>query len=211
MKKEITYIIAALLLVGCTQTEEQNVETSSSSEKSDTRLTTMDEPVRIKRDSIHPEVQPEAPVRLATFSGAWFQVSYPENFTASPTSPTDIFGDYEFVETDEARFTSPDGTVEFFVFSPQWGGDPIDYLVKKPNETTVDQTEDKANSNDPFAVSHHWVTYEDKEGKYTRSYHSLMTESTHHVFGVKYTNRKMYERYKADYLAFKTSLQQFAD
>ena len=187
MKKGI-YMIAALLFVGCAGTEEQEIDSAEEQIEVENQETQSEETTRVKRDSIHPE----APVQMATFSGSWFQVEYPNDFIASPTSPIDVFGDYEFVETDEARFTSPDGTVEFFVFSPQWSGDPIDYLVEQENEKTVDQSEEKANSDDPFAVSHHWVTYEDKEGKYTRSYHSLMTESTHHVFGVKYTNRKMY-------------------
>ncbi|MDG1332981.1 MAG: hypothetical protein P8P74_11675 [Crocinitomicaceae bacterium] len=211
MKKGI-YIIAALLLTACGETESEDIVAVENEAQAENQETQIEEPLRVKRDSIHPEVKPEAPVKLSTYSATWFQVDYPENFTASPSGPMQIYGDdYEFVETEEAKFTSPDGTVEFFVFSPQWGGDPIDYLIEQPNEKTVDQSEDKANSDDPFAASHHWVTYEDKEGKYTRSYHSIMTENTHHVFGVKYTTRKMYERYKAAYLAFKKSLQQFAD
>lgn len=210
MKKGI-YIITALLFVACTESVKEDLESEANQVNPESVEAAIEEPVRMKRDSVHTETKPEAPIPMATFSGNWFQVEYPKNFTPSPTSPTNSFRDYEFVETDEATFTSPDGTVEFFVFSPQWGGDPIDYIIEQPNEKTVDQSEDKANSDDPFAISHHWVTYEDKEGKYTRSYHSQMTESTHQVFGVKYTNRKMYERYKAAYLAFKKSLQQFAD
>lgn len=206
-----SYIFIALLLGACTQAEQADIEITEDPVEVEREETVTEEPVRTKRDSIHSETSPEDIAQTATYSGSWFQIEYPDDFTASPTSPKEVYGEYEFVQTDEARFTSPDGTVEFFVFSPQWGGDPKDYLIEQANEKTVTQSEDKADSDDPFAASHHWVTYEDEEGKYTRSYHSIMTESTHHVFGVKYTNRKMYERYKASYLAFKQSLQQFAD
>ena len=207
--KKILFILTGLVISSCVQETEADVPLDE--DITEIEAVQIEEPIRAKRDTIHAEADSEIPIPMSTFSGTWFQVEYPGKFTASPREPIEISGDYEFVSTDEAKFTSPDGTVEFFVFSPQWGGDPVDYLVEGANEKTVAQSEDKANSDDPFAVSHHWVTYEDKEGKYTRSYHSLMTESTHHVFGVKYTSKKMYERYKAAYLAFKKSLQQFAD
>ncbi|PHR28699.1 MAG: hypothetical protein COA38_11945 [Fluviicola sp.] len=210
MKKGL-YFATALLFVACNQTEKTDLESITDTIETKIPESIAEEPIRVKRDSVHPELKPDEPIQMASFNGSWFRVEYPQNFTASPITPTQKYGDYEFVDTDEASFTSPDGTVEFFVYSPQWGGDPIDYLVEKSNEKTASSSEDNTNSDDPFSVSHHWVTYEDKEGKYTRSYHSLMTESTHHVFGVRYTNRKMYERYKAAYLAFKKSLQQFAD
>ena len=207
MKKGI-YLIAALMFVACTQSEKTDIESNGKTEQTKTQKK---EPNRAKRDSVEVKKPTESAIPMASFNGSWFRVEYPTNFSVSPSGPVDKYDDYEFVSTDEARFTSPDGTVEFFVFSPQWGGDPKNYLIQQSNEITVESSEEKANSDDPFAVSHRWVTYEDKNGKYTRSYHSLMTESTHHVFGIKYTDRKMYERYKAAYLAFKSSLQQFAD
>lgn len=210
MKKTL-YFATILLISACTQPEKTDVESKIDQVESERSESLTEEPIRLQRDAQDAVADVDAKVKLASFTGSWFKVEYPSDFAASPTKPKNKFNDYEFIETDEARFTSPDGTVEFFVFSPQWGGDPKDYLIQQANEKTVSSSEDIANSDDPYAVSHHWVTYEDKDGKYTRAYHSLMTESTHHVFGVKYTNRKMYERYKASYLAFKKSLQQFAD
>lgn len=210
MKKTL-YFAAALLISSCSQSEPKDLESKTDQIETKDTVAETEEPIRLQRDAQEAAIDVEVKVKLASFKGNWFKVEYPSDFAASPSGPKNKFNDYEFIETDEARFTSPDGTVEFFVFSPLWSGDPKDYLIQKANEKTVSSSEDIANSDDPFAVSHHWVTYEDKDGKYTRAYHSLMTESTHHVFGVKYTNRKMYERYKAAYLAFKKSLQQFAD
>ncbi|MFK7787681.1 MAG: hypothetical protein AB8B56_21345, partial [Crocinitomicaceae bacterium] len=176
MNKGVYYIIFALMLAACTEASDQ-IENDISEDQIEIQKeeTPAEEATRAKRDSIHTEAQPEAPVQMAKYSATWFQIEYPNDFTPSPTSPTQVYGDdYHFVETEEATFTSPDGTVEFFVFSPQWGGDPKDYLIEQPNEKTVSQSEDKSND-DSFPVSHHWVTYEDKEGKYTRAYHSVMT------------------------------------
>jgi trehalose-6-phosphate synthase len=210
--KTVSYLIIGLLVVACTQAED--VETNSVEDQAEAKTENVEteEPVRAKRDSIHTEAKPEAPAQLATYSATWFQIEYPSDFTASPTTPTSVYGDdYHFVETEEATFTSPDGTVEFFIFSPQWGGDPIDYLEQKSSEKVIETKEDQSTDDPFFTVTHTWKTFEDKQGKYTRAYHSIKTESTHCVFGVKYTNRKMYERYKAAYMTFKKSLQQFAD
>lgn len=209
MKKGL-YLATTLLFTACTQPETTRLESQTEAIETEILEPISEEHIHSKQDSVSIVESYHTGIKRP-FNGNWFRIFYPSNFMASPTSPTRKVETGTIIETDEAYITSPDGTVEFFVFSPQWSGDPIDYLVQQPNEKTVSRSEDKADSDDPFAVSHNWVTYEDKDGQYTRSYHSLRTESTHRVFGVKYTNRKMYKKYKAAYLAFKRSLQQFAD
>jgi hypothetical protein len=203
------YFAIAVLFAACTQNQEKELVSQNQPSKIKQNKRPTSSPKIVLNDDSSYEAK--ADELFPTYCGRWFTINYPSSFFATPRSPIGQFEEYKFIETDEARFTSPDGSVEFFVFSPQWGGDPNGYLIQQSNEKLVSSSEEKANSDEPFSVSHHWVTYEDKEGKYTRSYHSLITESAHHVFGVKYTNRKMYERYKAAYLAFKKSLQQFAD
>ncbi|MFT5859826.1 MAG: hypothetical protein ACI865_001932 [Flavobacteriaceae bacterium] len=144
-----------------------------------------------------------------TFNGEWFKINYPFGFTVNPSEPTDVYDDYTFVSTDEASFASPDETVSFFVYSPQWGGDPKNYLYPAPNEkiesdkTTVDEI-------DPNNI-YRWVTFADKDGNYMRSAYSKSTESTHLVFGIKYSDQEIYDLYKESYAAFKKSLVQYAD
>lgn len=209
--KKVLYFVSALILAACSQPDKTNVESKVDQEKVENSDSGSSEFERKKRNAPETTNAVETKLQVTSFNGNWFSVEYPSNFVALPKGPKNKFDNYEYVETDEALFTSPDGTVEFFVYSPQWSGDPKDYLIQKANEKTVSDSEDKANFDDPYAVSHRWVTYEDKGGKYTRAYHSQKTESTHLVFGVKYTSKKMYERYKAAYMAFKKSLQQFAD
>lgn len=206
--KTLFPILIFFLVASCSESTETdtptNDETSSSQNSIESEV-----PERVKRDSA--ESLRSYTDRLKDFKGNWFKVEYPSQFQASPLSPIEKTNDYEFVATDEATFVSPDGSIEFFVYSPLWSGNPNNYLQKRANEKIISDKTEKGDGSDPFSTTHHWVTFEDVDGKYTRAYHSLRTESTHHVFGVKYTNRKMYEVYKAAYLAFKKSLEQYAD
>lgn len=155
------------------------------------------------------ETKEEKSSALTTFKGNWFDIIYPSTFSSSPSTPIIEVDDYEFVETDEAYFLSADGEVEFFVYSPQWGGNPLIYLDMADNEEIDSEktTVDEINPN----IIVKWVTFKDKNGKYLRSYFSKQTESTHLVFGIKYANQTVYDLYKTDYAAFKKSLIQYAD
>ena len=128
-------------------------------------------------------------VSFKKYNGSWFSIEYPSNFIASPLEPIQTWDEYEHVETEEAFFTSPDGTMVFYVYSPQWGGE-TSYTERKENEELV--SEDASNGDEKELI---WVTYKDKEGSYVRSVYSQKTESTH------------LELYKH----FKSSLMQFAD
>jgi len=137
-----------------------------------------------------------------TFSGAYFTVKIPGGFKAKPSlnnggsSP------------DSAFFTSPDGKVEFYIYSPIWNGNPTDIQVKSATEEITDQKEEKNG-----AVIVRRVTIKAKDGSYFRSYED--TEDTEHntrrVLGIRYANAEAYAQYKDAYLAFKKSLQQFSD
>lgn len=141
------------------------------------------------------------------YYGNWFSIEYPATFTANPTEPVATFDNYSFVETDEANFLSPDGAIEFFVYSPQWGGEPDSYLTTFENEELIDEKETVT----PSAVTQRWITFKDVSGLYTRSVVSIKSESTHLVFGIKYKNAQVYEMYKESYIRFKKSLRQYAD
>jgi hypothetical protein len=65
------------------------------------------------------------------FKGAWFDVRYPAGWKAQRGQKSATSDE----STDSARFTSPDGRAEFYVFSPQWNGTPDVYDFKR--ETVV--------------------------------------------------------------------------
>ncbi len=144
------------------------------------------------------------------YSGAWFDISYPDDFVARPTTP--LQDGTDTVDTDEAFFASPDDAVEFFVYSPLWGGDPQNYLTAQPNEKIVSEKTDEKGEGEEKDVTR-WVTFQATDSSYMRSYVSSKYNNgeLHHVFGIKYKDAAAYEKYKAVYAAFKGSLTQYAD
>ena len=137
-----------------------------------------------------------------TYKGAWFDIKYPASFTAKGSLKSTTSEGYE-----SAIFTSPDHSVEFYVFSPQWGGDPKDISVKKTEKVSDNKTQTSRSK------ILKWWTILAKDGSYTRSYQETTDNSsyTNLVFGVKYKSLLAYNKYKSQYLAFKSSLTQYAD
>ena len=139
-----------------------------------------------------------------TFTGAWFEVKYPSDFTAQGSMVSASGEENQF---DSAFFTSPDGEVEFYIFSPRWGGEPTDIALRSNEKAGNRQVKQTAKQ----TVTHWTISAQD--GSYVRSYQETRNEveNTVWVVGIKYKNQKAYDRYKKQYIAFKSSLQQFAD
>ncbi len=152
------------------------------------------------------------PVNAETslYSGSWFDIQYPVDFTPTPTEPRQDESDT--VQTDEAYFASPEGDVVFFVYSPLWGGDPENYLDLLPTESIVSEKTDVKGDGDEKQETR-WVTLKDNEGAYYRSYVSVKYQNSqlHHVFGIDYQDAAAYAKYKDAYVRFKNSLIQYAD
>lgn len=152
-------------------------------------------------------VQPFSTVQNArwkVFTGAWFDVEYPGNFKAKPSMKSRSSAD----GYDSAFFSSPDGNVEFYVFSPQWNGEPSDIEGDEKTETVISKTFQEKDG-----IKTRRVTVKEKNNAYTRLFTDTenITLNTRVVFGVKYKDEKEYKKYYAAYLKFKESLRQFAD
>ena len=137
------------------------------------------------------------------FEGAWFEVQYPDAFKATPSQQSSTADGF-----DSAFFAAPDKTVEFYVFSPQWGGDPADIALDPATETLADERIVKNGE-----VTKRWYTIAAKDGSYKRSYLSVLDERgpTNWTIGRKYASEADRLRYNAEYLSFRDSLTQFAD
>lgn len=152
------------------------------------------------------------------YLGSWFKVTYPAAFTARKEGP------------DEASFTSPDGSVQFFVYSPLWSGNPVSYLEVLPTEHIENATssEDITPTTNQYGTDYYkkvsrWVTIAANDGSYKRSYVSITagwvmerdaqdySSKTSLVFGIKYKDQAAYDANLDAYLAFKESLIQYAD
>lgn len=153
-------------------------------------------------------VRETTPIQLGMreYRGAWFAVRYPEKFTLTATG------------TDEATFSSPDGEVSMYVFSPQWIGES-QYLDIGDGEMLVsDKTVimEEPESSYPVITTRQ-VTYRSEDGSYSRSAvsvkrgYSVGNTVTHHVFGIGYKTGDAYEMYRETYRAFTESLVQYAD
>ena len=145
----------------------------------------------------------EAALSYKKYKGAWFEVEYPFSFKAenSQKSSTSIEG------FDSAVFTSADGSVQFYIFSPQWSGEAKD-IALKPNEIKADSSSQILNG----LTVKRW-TIQAKDSSYLRSYESTSeTEGNiNKIFGIKYSSQRELEKYRHAYLHFKNSLQQYAD
>jgi hypothetical protein len=53
-----------------------------------------------------------------TYTGAWFKTEYPTNFNVVPVSKSSSSKD----GYDGVKFVGVKDRVEFYVYSPQWGG-----------------------------------------------------------------------------------------
>lgn len=139
-----------------------------------------------------------------TFRGAWFEVWYPPGFAVVPSlkSATSIEGH------DSAFFRAPDGQVEFYIYSPQWSGEPTDILIDEQTEKHAGSETSTSKAN---VVT--WFTIRAADGSYTRTYQDTRSHdgSIRWIVGVKYANQRAYEKHKDDYKRFKQSLRQFAD
>ncbi len=137
------------------------------------------------------------------YKGAFFEIEYPKNFTVKPSIKSNIPKKY-----DSAFFISPDKKVKFYVYSPQWSGDPTDILIDPKTEIESDKkTETKNNT------KQNWYSFKNKNSEYTRSFHETSNEDgpTKLIFGIEYKNQVAYDMYKQSYLNFKKSIKQFAD
>jgi len=137
------------------------------------------------------------------FQGAWFKITYPAGFTPAPSLASSTAEGY-----DSAAFISPDGSVSFYVYAPQWGGEPTDIALDPLRETLVSE---KRAVQDDREIQ--WLTICAKDGGYCRSYQDTRAHqgSVRTILGITYRDEEARRRYLQDYLRFRNSLEQFAD
>ncbi|HEX8176676.1 MAG TPA: hypothetical protein VF543_16415 [Pyrinomonadaceae bacterium] len=137
-----------------------------------------------------------------TYKGAYFDIKYPSGFRVRPSQRTD--GE----RYDSAFFTAPDASVEFYVFSPIWNGEPADIEINEATENYVSQD---TQTNRGIKIRR--VTIRAKDGSYLRSFEDTENTNTNNrtVFGIKYRNQSAYDKHRQTYLTFKKSIRQFAD
>ena len=136
------------------------------------------------------------------YESDWFAVQHPEDFAARPSLES-ADGGYESV-----FFDAPDGSASFYVFSPQWGGQPLDIVVQPDREREVAadviQTERGTRTVRTIASIEDEsvrVVEENREGD----------GAVFWVTAFEYRDESAQKRYADAYGRFKDSLEQFAD
>jgi hypothetical protein len=108
---------------------------------------------------------------------------------------------------DWALFSAPDGSAEFYIFSPLWNGEPKE-IEPKPTEEIVTQANETKGD-----MKVRRMTLKARDGSYTRSFEDRENTKTNNrtTFAIKYKDQKIYDQYKSDYLHFKQSWKAWAD
>ncbi len=140
------------------------------------------------------------------FKGAYFEVKYPSQFKARALESSSRNA------ASAATFTSPDGSMQFYIFSPQWGGDPPGIALNSAGETETARKTEKGRSSGVDGTFT-WYTIVANDKSYTRTYQDFVAtdKSIRWVIGMKYTSDAALQQYRAHYGRFKASLRQLAD
>lgn len=210
MKKVLAVGLSTLLLTGCmpqaTPTP-ANMNTNTTVSSKSTVQTSNTNAPQLNTNTRTPEAKS---AKAQRYTGSWFSIEVPVGFEASPALEA---GDR--VETEDARFTSPDGAVELYVYSPQWGG-TTEYFSLGEGEVMADESVTQSGAGEK-ATTMEYTTVRAKDGSYTRSAVFISKGSeesgslTQHGFGIRYKDQASYDKYKEAYVEFKESLEQYAD
>lgn len=161
--------------------------------------------------------KPTIPKGWKVYKGAMFNIAYPPHFTVHPSQKA-AAGSPVY---DSALFISPDKHVEFYVFSPQWKGEPHDIQLNPKTEKLVSSRSQLTKKTHGYNIRINWQTIQARDKSYTRAIMDHFEGSgavlkddeitLRWTFGVKYTSQQAYAKYQDAYTTFKNSLEQFAD
>ncbi len=153
---------------------------------------------------VQAEQREKSPSGFEKYKGRFFDVEYPANFTLLSEEVFDEPNPESYPGTDGITVQSPDGRLEFYVYSPLCSGNPEWKETRDgegEGEVTVEEAENHLITRGSFVSSKYTRFFEERKGKYDMPCIS--------VFGLKYTNAADYEPFKQDYLHFKNSLLQY--
>jgi len=198
MIKNITSasLCAGILLISCA---------SPTKNQSDSALT------NVSTATSHPAL----PSGWKTYSGAWFNISYPQSFTPVPLQKSST----KATGVDSAIFVSPSHEIEFYIFSPQWGGHASALDIDSLNEritskkVSVSDYHDGGGASKRDAITDTWIGISALDGSYVRFVHHQRNEvcATDLAYGVKCKDMTIYRQHKTDFDRFRKSLIQYGD
>ncbi|MFZ2959599.1 MAG: hypothetical protein WA705_22160 [Candidatus Ozemobacteraceae bacterium] len=149
----------------------------------------------------------KAAVQWKPFVGAWFEILYPADFVAKPS----LVDQNNPAAFSSAFFTSRNGEVEFYVFSPKFNMAPKDSELNRDLENQVSSTE----KNNRGIITKK-MTISAKDGSYIRMIEDVTDTSgpnvhVRRVFGIKYKDQNVLDQNKKMFDSFKKSLVEKRD
>lgn len=160
---------------------------------------------------------------FSIYRGKLFKIIHPKSFSIKPLKPVEQFDInfyrnehleiepklppkyFEYVDTDETYFTSPDSLVEFFVYAKDSSDNPSSYLKVTEDKVKLSSNSDKF-SYEKEHLNHvlkAWVTIKAKDNSYYRSYSHQRAchvgekdwnDCETQVFGIKYSSTEAYNK-----------------
>ncbi len=206
MKNRTPRLVAAMLILwlplyGCTKVEPSsdtnNAGVAGNAGQDSSLGASVAEPVHADISPAVDSSVAKKPVEWKTFRGDYFDVQYPGSFTVESSG-----------ETDGMLFASPDHSVRFYVFSPQWNAQSKLYEADPEEEIVKQHSVEREGSRRITRV-----TYQRRDNHHMRSFEDVEDTlyNTRRTFGVFYSNQNAYAEYRDLYLTFKRSLKQYAD
>lgn len=144
--------------------------------------------------------------KWSRYKGCWFEISYPSQFKPVVRDSC-ATGGKDHGRGDGASFVSPDGKVEFYVYSPQWSGKPGWVSLRPGEKETARRVAKSADRTVTF------VTVRGPKASYVRSWADTVENNSRvrFTFGLKYRDESTRKKHADEYERFKKSLKQFAD
>ena len=145
------------------------------------------------------------------YRGPWFDIEYPRSFRPLSFDLPPGAVNPKALDRDGISFGSPDGAVEFYVYSPQWSGDP-GWIRPAPGEREIERSTSAEGTGVARKVMT-WVTLARPDDSWRRSYLQVRQPETNAewYFGFRYRDAAAYARYRTAYLRFRGSLVQYSD
>ena len=141
---------------------------------------------------------------VSTYEAEHFRIKYPITFKVKHSK-------------DEGYFTSPDGTVTFYVYGINTATGRNHYIKVKSSEKELSSDSKKEgldNEYYDYQISG-WGTFKAKNGSYYRAYiakrkcntkgKEFYSNCRYEIFGIRYKNEESYHRYRDDFMLFKRS------
>ena len=145
------------------------------------------------------------------YRGPWFDIEYPRSFRPLAFDRAPGAVNVKTFDRDGISFGSPEGAVEFYVYSPQWSGDPS-WVRPAPGEREIERSVSTEGAG-PERKLLTWVTIAGPGNAWKRSYVQIRQPdlNTEWYFGFRYQDAAAYAAYRPAYLHFRSSLVQYAD